>query len=369
MTRPIAGTIKRTATTRHQSPLSVERPGKMPAQAEPPRLTRAQRREAAAALRAGWPPDMDHVERKGEATLRFFMQLQALHDARPTFDAMCDPMLESFERMQRMVTQRLEAQLDKAQVRLEQAPLQAHFTQLALVGVAPAQYRLAKMLTEDPDANPNQSIAAEWYRKAADNGEVLAQRWMGLYCRSRPEAKDQAQAVAWFGKAARQGDARAALELGDCYFAGTGVTRDWSKALVLYLRAAEQGSADAQFNAAMCYFTGRGSARDPEAGIRWCRLAATNELARAQRKLASCYLAGTGVKADVNSALYWCLRAAINGDPDAQFAIAYCHEKGLGAEPDPAAALRWYSKAGAHPKYGKLLDPGHASSLSDCAQQ
>jgi Sel1 repeat len=57
--------------------------------------------------------------------------------------------------------------------------------------------------------------AAAWYRKAADQGNALAQNNLGwMYENGRGMARDDAQAAAWYRKAADQGheDAKAALK-------------------------------------------------------------------------------------------------------------------------------------------------------------
>jgi len=52
------------------------------------------------------------------------------------------------------------------------------------------------------------AAAALWFRKAAEQGYVLAQSNLGtLYLYGRGVVQDDAEAVAWFRKAADQGDA------------------------------------------------------------------------------------------------------------------------------------------------------------------
>jgi TPR repeat protein len=52
---------------------------------------------------------------------------------------------------------------------------------------------------------------------------------------------DMREAVKWFRKAADQGDAKAQLNLGACYFRGEGVKQDKAEAVKWYRKAAEQG--------------------------------------------------------------------------------------------------------------------------------
>ena len=73
---------------------------------------------------------------------------------------------------------------------------------------------------------------------------------------------------------AEQGNARAQTELGLRYTAGRGVARDDAEAVRWFRRAAEQGDADGQFNLAVMYENGRGVQRDQVEAVRLYRLAA-----------------------------------------------------------------------------------------------
>ena len=52
--------------------------------------------------------------------------------------------------------------------------------------------------------------------------------------------------MAWYRKAAEQGDAGAQNNLGKCYHNGQGVAQDYAQAVAWYRKAAEQGHAGAQ---------------------------------------------------------------------------------------------------------------------------
>ncbi len=69
-----------------------------------------------------------------------------------------------------------------------------------------------------------------------------------MYLEGQGIAKDQAQALAWFRKAAEQGLATAQVYLGWMYFHGTGVAKDKAQTVAWFRKAAEQGNADAQSN-------------------------------------------------------------------------------------------------------------------------
>ena len=69
-------------------------------------------------------------------------------------------------------------------------------------------------------------------------------------------ARDFSQAAEWYRKAAEQGLASAQNSLGVMYQVGEGVSRDYAEALKWYRKAAEQGLADAQDNLAGMYYGG-----------------------------------------------------------------------------------------------------------------
>jgi TPR repeat protein len=91
--------------------------------------------------------------------------------------------------------------------------------------------------------------AAEWYRKAAEQGNIVAQIHLAdLYRDGRGVARDMAQAVAWYRKAADLGDAGAQGTLGLLYSVGMGVQRDDVEAYYwLCLAAAVKGPNQAKY--------------------------------------------------------------------------------------------------------------------------
>jgi TPR repeat protein len=58
--------------------------------------------------------------------------------------------------------------------------------------------------------------------------------------------QDRAKAVAWFLKAAEQGNVKAQYNLGVMYDTGAGVPRSHTQAVAWYSKAADQGDADAK---------------------------------------------------------------------------------------------------------------------------
>lgn len=92
----------------------------------------------------------------------------------------------------------------------------------------------------------NDETAAEWYQKAALQGDPEGEYRLGLcYERGLGVPKNEALAVKWFSKAAQGGNANAQYELGDCYRLAKGVGTDIPKAYFWCNLAAASGNEDA----------------------------------------------------------------------------------------------------------------------------
>jgi TPR repeat protein len=89
----------------------------------------------------------------------------------------------------------------------------------------------------------------KWYRKAADQGDAVAQFNLGyMYAYGRGVAKDEAEAVKWYRKAADQGRANAQNGLGVMYAKGQGVPKDETEAYKWFLLSGAQGDETARKN-------------------------------------------------------------------------------------------------------------------------
>ena len=88
----------------------------------------------------------------------------------------------------------------------------------------------------------NYEQAVGWYRKAAAQGNAVAQNDLGyMYRHGYGVKKDYEQAVVWYRKAAAQGDAVAQFNLGFMYEYGKGVPKSLSKAKYWFQKACDDG--------------------------------------------------------------------------------------------------------------------------------
>jgi TPR repeat protein len=93
------------------------------------------------------------------------------------------------------------------------------------------------------------------------------------------------EAVAWYRKAAAQGNVGAQFSLGSLSLKGIGVPRDPAKAIEWYRKAADQGYAPAQYNLGAMYDSGQGVEKNYAAAVGWYRKAARQGHTEAKRSL------------------------------------------------------------------------------------
>ena len=119
---------------------------------------------------------------------------------------------------------------------------------------------------EAGDAETQYRLGSYYY-----DGEVITKdgaTGIVYYCNGEEVTKDYAKAAEWLRKAAEQGHAGAQCKLGDCYHYGDGVAQDLSvadrqaEAVEWYRKAAGSGSAEALFELGQCYERGFGIPQD-----------------------------------------------------------------------------------------------------------
>ena len=116
-------------------------------------------------------------------------------------------------------------------------------TSLAVDGSVDAQFDLA--IFYDNDGDPAE--AAKWYEKAAQLGNVEAQRIIAMrYSRGEGVNRDMGMAAYWFQQAALAGSASAQYNLAVLYHKGDGADQNTEQALYWLEQAAAQGHEKAQ---------------------------------------------------------------------------------------------------------------------------
>lgn len=140
--------------------------------------------------------------------------------------------------------------------------------------------------TDDENASKYFLLAANLYRKAAENGEGWGQFGLGqCYRTGRGVEHDDGQAVFWLRKAAEQGDGSGQFALGDMYKSGLGVAQDDVQAVYWFRKSAEQGNEFGQCKLGLSYKAGRGVEQDNEQAMYWLSKAAEQGQALAKAAL------------------------------------------------------------------------------------
>jgi TPR repeat protein len=136
----------------------------------------------------------------------------------------------------------------------------------------------------------------DWCLEAAEQGDADAQSMLECLYKNGRSVHENAQAVAWYRKAAvwcrmaaKQGDADAQSMLGYLYENGRGVPQDYAQAAAWYRKAAEQGNVKAQYGLGGLYRYGLGVPQDYAEACFWSDIANAlscerEEIVREERK-------------------------------------------------------------------------------------
>ncbi len=144
------------------------------------------------------------------------------------------------------------------------------------------------------------------------------------------------------------GDTAAQIELGWMYYRGIGVWEDEDEQLAWWRKAAKQGNTKAMRLLA-------GESDDAES-IRWLRKAIDQGDAEAMAELAYRYSVGSGVPKDVAQAIKWFHKAAENGDAFAMSELAEMYYEGNRVQKDYSEAVKWWRKAAEQGRKGAVWE-------------
>jgi len=172
------------------------------------------------------------------------------------------------------------------------------------------QFRLGRAYARGEGVTQSYEKAGEWYRKAADQGNIKAMNNLGiLFLEGEGIKKDPVEAYRWFSKAADLGDPRSS----------------YLKGLLL------------------C--EGRGVKADPTAGLKWMEKASSMGNPVATARLAQAHYFGEfGLKSDHAKALPLLQKAATAGDPWACLALGQMYFRGQEVTKDDTTATIWFKK-------------------------
>lgn len=118
--------------------------------------------------------------------------------------------------------------------------------QMAEAAVPEAVFLMGTAYDEGLGVVADPSQATVWFRRAADQGHVLAQHNLGnAYADGRGVPQEDNKAIYWWRKAADAGDTVPRFRLGQMHEQGRGTAKDLATAQRWYQRAAAQGHGPA----------------------------------------------------------------------------------------------------------------------------
>lgn len=142
------------------------------------------------------------------------------------------------------------------------------------LGHKDAQFNLGILHSNGHGTTKNSTEAAEWYRKAAEQGLAKAQHTLGvIYSEGLGVPIDQSESVKWYMKAAKQNHAESQFNLGIKYHKGEGTVKDLMKARSWYRKAAQQGIAGAHYNLGHSYIKANQNKLNKILAYQWISLA------------------------------------------------------------------------------------------------
>lgn len=204
----------------------------------------------------------------------------------------------------------------------------------------------------------NYGLAVPYLEKAIAVGHANAMALLGvMYCEGKGVDKDTFEGMRLIYRSAEKGDALGQFKLGVAYQHGLyGVTQDGKRAISWYRQAADKSgtyAGKAATNIGQCFFNGTGVARDYQQALSWflkCRDKSKygeDIAARAANNICHLYCHGHGVAKDMKKRVEWLRKGAEAGDMCAQCDLGYCYRYGQGVEQDTSLAIAWYRKSAA----------------------
>ncbi len=187
-------------------------------------------------------------------------------------------------------------------------------------------------------------------RKAAERNNANAQSNLGwIFSCGLGVERDEIEAAQWYRKAADQNNPVAQIRLAEMLYNGFGglqVGKDEKEAMKWCRKAADQYFPESQYLLSTFYRFGKGVEKDEKEALKWLRKAAEQNLPWAQVSLGELYAGGRmGVVYDDKEAVKWYRKATEQNDTLAFTMLGSMYEVGRGVEKDTKEAAKWYRKA------------------------
>jgi len=141
---------------------------------------------------------------------------------------------------------------------------------------------------------------------------------------------------------AAAGSKEAQYALGMVYLDGDGLDQDEAMAMAWFRKAADQGEPRAQFQIGLCLAQGKGVLKDLDESTKWVMKAADQGVVEAMVRAAECYRYGWGLDPNPMQAASWIKKAADLGNRQALWWFAECQQQGYGVPNNPKEAVNGF---------------------------
>lgn len=176
------------------------------------------------------------------------------------------------------------------------------------------------------------TLAADYYRRAAERGDAVAMGNLGaMHLSGELEDSSEEIGLEWTWKAAMKGNHRAMVRLANIFF-----QRDRVDDGMIWIRkAAKKKNKQALYQLGM-------RTDNPEERMKSLLRAAKKGHAGAMSAIGLSYFLGDRIERSPEKAVYWFLQGKEKGDASSLYNLAYCYEQGIGVPQSKEKAIALY---------------------------
>ena len=192
--------------------------------------------------------------------------------------------------------------------------------------------------------------ALKWEIRAAKQGDgAMLTRLGRRYWSGHGVETDRVEAIRFWEKAAKVNDPDGANIIGELYRSGNdelNIQEDLEFAFACFKISATGGCIDGIFNLGYAYFHGLGVEPNKFEAVKHYRTAASSGHSEAQRLFGVALLNGAGVEKDEDKARFWLRKSAEQGNTAAMTILAWTYyDTDMARWTDKDEARKWFQKA------------------------
>ncbi|OHS95051.1 hypothetical protein TRFO_38764 [Tritrichomonas foetus] len=203
-----------------------------------------------------------------------------------------------------------------------------------------------RMLEEGSGVEMSESLAAEYYRKAAETGNSDGMlNYASMLLDGRGVDEDITKAASFFKRAADLGNTYGMVSYGSMLEKGRGVPKNEAEAAKYYQMAANGGEPIGMASYGIMLASGRGVPKDEVAATKYYKMAADLGNTTGLYNYAIMLRDGRGIEEDQKLATKYFKQLADDGEVDGMVYYGMQLEKGRGVEKNDELAAEYYKKA------------------------